>query len=159
MRVHLIAVGRRMPGWVETGYLEYAKRLPSECALQLIEIEPSHRVKGTPAERAMSQEGQRMLKAIPKGALVVALEETGEPWSTEILSAHLRAWLAGGRDLACLIGGPDGLGQACLDRAERRWSLSRLTFPHPLVRVIVAEQLYRAWTLVQGHPYHRGGGD
>jgi 23S rRNA (pseudouridine1915-N3)-methyltransferase len=159
MRVHLIAVGRRMPGWVETGYLEYAKRLPAECALQLIEIEPSHRGKGTTGERAMSQEGQRMLKAIPKGALVVALEGTGEPWSTETLSEHLRSWLAGGRDLACLIGGPDGLAQACLARAERRWSLSRLTFPHPLVRVIVAEQLYRAWTLVQRHPYHRGGGD
>ena len=159
MRVRLIAVGRRMPGWVESGYAEYAKRLPSECALSLVEIDPGQRAKGTAAERARSDEGRRMLKAIPKGALVVALDVTGESWSTETLARQLESWLAGGRDLALLVGGPDGLADACLARAEQRWSLSRLTFPHPLVRVIVAEQLYRAWTLVQGHPYHRGGGD
>lgn len=146
-----------MPGWVEAGYQEYAKRLPAECALHLTEIEPGHRGKGTPVERAMTDEGQRMLKAIPKGAAVIALDATGEPWSTERLAELLRSWLAEGRDLAWLVGGADGLAPACLARAERRWSLSRLTFPHPLVRVILAEQLYRAWSLVQGHPYHRGG--
>jgi 23S rRNA (pseudouridine1915-N3)-methyltransferase len=159
MRVRLIAVGRRMPAWVESGYAEYAKRLPAECALSVIEIEPGQRGKGSGAERARADEGTRMLKAIPKGARVVALDGTGEPWSTEALAEQLRAWLAGGRDLAVLVGGPDGLAEPCLARADQCWSLSRLTFPHPLVRVIVAEQLYRAWTLVQGHPYHRGGGE
>jgi 23S rRNA (pseudouridine1915-N3)-methyltransferase len=156
MRVRLIAVGRRMPAWVESGYAEYAKRLPSECALSVVEIEPGRRGKGSGAERARAEEGTRILKAIPKGARVVALDGAGEPWSTELLAAQLRTWLAGGRDLALLVGGPDGLAESCLARADQRWSLSRLTFPHPLVRVIVAEQLYRAWTLVQGHPYHRG---
>jgi 23S rRNA (pseudouridine1915-N3)-methyltransferase len=159
MRVRLIAVGRRMPGWVESGYGEYAKRLPSECALSLVEIEPGQRGKGSDAERARSDEGRRMLKAIPKGSSVVALDVAGQAWSTETLAVQLTSWLAGGRDLALLVGGPDGLAEGCLARADQRWSLSRLTFPHPLVRVIVAEQLYRAWTLVQGHPYHRGGGD
>lgn len=156
MRVRLIAVGRRMPAWVETGYAEYAKRLPSECALSVVEIEPGQRGKGSGGERARADEGTRMMKAIPKGARVVALDGAGEPWSTEVLAEQLRAWLAGGRDLALLVGGPDGLAEPCLARSDQRWSLSRLTFPHPLVRVIVAEQLYRAWTLVQGHPYHRG---
>ena len=156
MRVRLIAVGRRMPAWVETGYAEYSKRLPSECALSVVEIEPGQRGKGSGAERARADEGTRMLKAIPKGARVVALDGAGDPWSTEALAEQLRTWMAGGRDLALLVGGPDGLAEPCLARADQRWSLSRLTFPHPLVRVIVAEQLYRAWTLVQGHPYHRG---
>ncbi|UHD14880.1 23S rRNA (pseudouridine(1915)-N(3))-methyltransferase RlmH [Thiocapsa bogorovii] len=157
MRVRLIAVGRRMPGWVESGYAEYAKRLPSEFALSLAEIEPGQRGKGCSPERAGAAEGKRILKAIPNGARVVALDGAGEPWSTEALAEQLRTWLAGGRDLALLVGGPEGLAEPCLARADQRWSLSRLTFPHPLVRVIVAEQLYRAWTLVQGHPYHRGG--
>lgn len=156
MRVRLIAVGRRMPAWVESGYAEYAKRLPAECVLSVVEIEPGQRVKGSGAERARADEGARMLKAIPKGTRVIALDGAGESWSTEALAEQLRTWLAGGRDLALLIGGPDGLAEPCLARADQRWSLSRLTFPHPLVRVIVAEQLYRAWTLVQGHPYHRG---
>lgn len=157
MRIRLIAVGRRMPGWVESGYAEYAKRLPPECALSVVEIEPGQRGKGSVTERARAEEGRRMLKAIPKGSRVVALDGAGETWSTETLAGQLRSWLGGGRDLALLVGGPDGLADDCLACAEQRWSLSRLTFPHPLVRVIVAEQLYRAWTLVQGHPYHRGG--
>ena len=159
MRVHLIAVGRRVPEWVAAGFDEYARRLPRECALNLIEVEPGHRAKGVCASRARFDEGQRILRAIPKGARTVALDVSGAHWSTETLADHLRSWMAGGRDTAWLIGGPDGLAQDCLQRAEQRWALSRLTFPHPLVRVLVAEQLYRAWTLVQGHPYHRAGGD
>jgi 23S rRNA (pseudouridine1915-N3)-methyltransferase len=159
MRVQLIAVGERMPSWVQAGYLDYARRLPPECALRLTEIAASHRGKGISPERALAEEGQRMLKAIPRDALVVALDLAGAPWSTETLAQQLTTWLASGRDLAWLIGGPEGLAPACLARAEQRWSLSRLTFPHPLVRVIVAEQLYRAWTLIQHHPYHRGSGD
>lgn len=146
-----------MPGWVEQGYAEYAKRLPPECALSLTEIEPGHRGKSASAAHAREEEGRRILKTLPKGAAVVALDGRGQAWSTETLARHLTDWLADGRDRALLVGGPDGLAQTCLERADQRWSLSALTFPHPLVRVIVAEQMYRAWSLIQGHPYHRGG--
>lgn len=155
MKVHLIAVGERMPGWVEAGFAEYAKRLPPECALRLVEIAPGKRTKNSDIPRLRAQEGERILAAIPKGALVVALEVKGRPWSTEALSAHLGEWLQGGRDVALLVGGPDGLDDACRARAELQWSLSPLTLPHPLVRVVLAEQVYRAWTLLKGHPYHR----
>ncbi|NKN34405.1 23S rRNA (pseudouridine(1915)-N(3))-methyltransferase RlmH [Marichromatium bheemlicum] len=157
MRIQLISVGRRMPDWVEQGYAEYARRLPPECALQLHEIEPARRVKNGSVARYKDEEAERIFKAIPKGAAVIALDGSGEAWSTERLAQTLEDWLADGRDRALLVGGPDGLDPRCLARAEQRWSLSRLTFPHPLVRVILAEQLYRAWSLTRGHPYHRGG--
>jgi len=144
-----------MPGWVEAGYAEYAKRLSGECTLDLVEIEPGHRGKGTRPDKARLEEGERLLKALPKGALPIALDERGEAWDTARLASELSGWLAGGREPALLVGGADGLAPECLQRAERRWSLSALTFPHALVRVILAEQLYRAWTLVKGHPYHR----
>ncbi len=144
-----------MPGWVETGYQEYAKRLPPECALHLVEIEPGHRGKGASVEIARREEGGRLLAALPKGVQVIVLDERGRAWSTAELSRELAAWLAEGRDLALLVGGPEGLAPACRARADRLWSLSPLTFPHPLVRVILAEQLYRAWSLLSGHPYHR----
>mgnify|MGYP001765280659 FL=1 len=144
-----------MPGWVESGYQEYAKRLPPECALHLVEIEPGHRGKGASVEIARREEGGRLLAALPKGVQVIALDERGRAWSTAELSRQLAAWLAEGRDLALLVGGPEGLDPTCRERADRLWSLSPLTFPHPLVRVILAEQLYRAWSLLTGHPYHR----
>jgi 23S rRNA (pseudouridine1915-N3)-methyltransferase len=155
MRIHLLCVGRRMPTWIEAGYAEYARRLSGECALNLLEIEPAHRRKRANPEQARREEGERLLRTLPKGALVVALDERGESWDTARLAVELSGWLAGGREPALLVGGADGLATECLQRAERRWSLSALTFPHPLVRVILAEQLYRAWTLVKGHPYHR----
>ena len=155
MKVHLIAVGERMPGWVEEGFGEYAKRLPPECALRLVEIPPGKRGKNSDIPRLRAQEGERILAAIPKNALVVALEVKGRPWSTEELSSRLGDWLQGGRDVALLVGGPDGLDEACRARADLQWSLSPLTLPHPLVRVVLAEQVYRAWSLLKGHPYHR----
>ena len=155
MRIHLISVGNRMPRWVQEGYGEYAKRMPPECSLKLVEIAAARRGKGMDAKRAVAEEGRRMLRALPKGARVIALDVGGRSWSTEQLSARLGGWLAGGRDLALLVGGPEGLDPACLERAEGCWSLSSLTFPHPLVRVVLAEQLYRAWSLLKGHPYHR----
>jgi 23S rRNA (pseudouridine1915-N3)-methyltransferase len=161
-----------MPTWVDQGFAEYAKRLPPSCSLSLVEIEPAARSKGlgrgrrstgkrpqlSPAERnrLLADEGERLLKATPSAALTVALDVGGRAWSTEALARELEAWMASGRDVALLVGGPDGLSTDCLARAEQHWSLSPLTFPHPLVRVILAEQLYRAWTLTQGHPYHRG---
>ena len=156
MRIYLICVGRRMPVWVEAGYLEYARRLPPECTLSLVEIEPMRRGKTGGPSLAREDEADRILKAIPKGAGVVALDGRGQGWSTEDLALQLRGWLGGGRDQALLVGGPDGLAETCRKRADQCWSLSRLTFPHPLVRVILAEQLYRAWTVLKGHPYHRG---
>lgn len=155
MNIHLIAVGERMPAWVQQGYAEYAKRLPPECALRLIEIAPGRRSKGSDPARAIQEEGERMLAALPKGALVVALDERGREWSTLELAGQLRNWLQDGRDVALLVGGPDGLAPPCRSRAAQAWSLSRLTLPHPLVRIVVAEQLYRAWSVLQNHPYHR----
>lgn len=157
MRIHLIAVGTRMPGWVQEGYREYAGRMPPECSLHLVEIPPGRRGKGADVARAVREEGERMLAAVPRDARAVALEVEGRSWSTEALAQRLGDWLQDGRDLALLVGGPEGLSEACRARAELQWSLSPLTLPHSLVRVIVAEQLYRAWSVLQGHPYHRGG--
>lgn len=155
MRIRLVAVGTRMPSWVVEGYQEYAKRLPRECSLQLIEIPLSKRRKSMTAAQARRQEGQAMLAAVPKDCIVIALDVPGKHWTTQDLAGRLREWMASGRDVALLVGGPDGLSQACLDRAEQHWSLSALTYPHSLVRIVLAEQLYRAWTLGTGHPYHR----
>lgn len=155
MRIHLLAVGRRMPAWVVSGYDEYARRLPPECRLELKEIEPGARGKGRDPARAMAEEGARLLTALPKSAQVIALDERGREWSSVELSQRLKAWLQDGRDLALLIGGADGLAPELKARAETQWSLSKLTLPHALVRVLVAEQLYRAWSLLANHPYHR----
>lgn len=154
MRIHLLSVGRRGPAWAQAGFDDYARRMSSECSLQLHEIDPVTRGKGA-SPRAVQQEGDRLLKALPKGAAVTALDRAGQTWSTEELAEQLRGWLSAGCDRALLIGGADGLAERCLARAEQRWSLSALTFPHALVRVIVAEQLYRAWSLIRRHPYHR----
>jgi 23S rRNA (pseudouridine1915-N3)-methyltransferase len=144
-----------MPAWVTAGYTEYARRLPRECSLQLVEIPVSKRHKSLPASRAIQEEGQLMLAAIPAGCLVIALDVAGRVWSTEVLAERLQDWMAGGRDVVLLVGGPDGLAPECLAQAELTWSLSTLTYPHALVRIIVAEQLYRAWSINTGHPYHR----
>lgn len=155
MRIHLLAVGTRMPSWVVEGYREYTKRLPRECSLHLVEIPPAKRHKSMTVVQARQQEGQALLAALPKDCKVVALDVRGKPWSTETLAAQLDDWLVSGRDVALLVGGPDGLSDACLERADQRWSLSALTYPHALVRIVLAEQLYRAWTINTGHPYHR----
>ena len=159
MNVVLAAVGTRMPGWVDAAFRDYAKRLPAACRLSLREVPAAYRGKaarkGGSVAEAMRREGEGLLRAAPAGARIVALDERGAVWSTAELARRLAAWLAEGRDTALLAGGPDGLAPACLQRAEVRWSLSRLTFPHALVRVIVAEQLWRAWSLLDRHPYHR----
>ncbi len=155
MNIHLLAVGTRMSGWIEQGFTEYARRLPPECRLQLVEISAGRRGKGADLSRLMKQEGERMCAAIPRGALVVALELRGQAWDTLQLANKLKGWLQGGRDVALLVGGPEGLSPECLARADSAWSLSPLTLPHPLVRIVVAEQLYRSWSILQHHPYHR----
>lgn len=157
MKIFLHAVGNRMPGWVEDGYSEYARRLSGDCKLQLKEIPAAKRTGNTSARRIIEDEGQRLIESLPKNVHVVALDLKGKPWSTEQLASQLERWMQSGRDISLLVGGPDGLSAACTDRADQRWSLSPLTFPHPLVRVILAEQLYRAWSLTRNHPYHRAG--
>jgi 23S rRNA (pseudouridine1915-N3)-methyltransferase len=144
-----------MPAWVASGYREYAQRLPRECTLQLVEIPPGKRRKGQPPEQARLEEGRQLLAAVPADCHVIALDVRGQAWSTQTLAGHLRDWLASGRDVALLVGGPDGLSPECLTRAMQVWSLSALTFPHLLVRILLAEQLYRAWSITAGHPYHR----
>jgi 23S rRNA (pseudouridine1915-N3)-methyltransferase len=155
MRITLIAVGTKMPAWVAQGYAEYARRLPVDCGLNLVEIGAGKRGKSADIGRITQREGEKMLAAVPKGARIVTLEVTGRAWTTEALSGELDGWLHDGRDVALLVGGPEGLASACVARSEQRWSLSSLTLPHPLVRIVVAEQLYRAWSILQSHPYHR----
>ena len=155
MKIHLLAVGTRMPDWVKTGYAKYAGRMPRECALNLIEIPVGPRGQHPDIARIVRVESERLLAAVPSGSRLVALDERGQESSTVELAGQLAGWLREGRDVSLLVGGPDGLDAACRDRAERLWSLSRLTLPHPLVRVVVAEQLYRAWSLLHNHPYHR----
>jgi 23S rRNA (pseudouridine1915-N3)-methyltransferase len=155
MRMHLLAVGQRLPGWVTDGYGEYARRLPPECRLLLTEISAARRSKGAEVGRLRAAEGERMQEALPRGAYIVALDVGGAAWSTAQLATRLAGWMQAGRDVALLVGGPDGLAPACLERADTVWSLSALTQPHALVRIIVAEQIYRAWTMYVGHPYHR----
>ncbi len=144
-----------MPDWVELGYQEYAKRLPREFQLVLKEINPGKRGKNNDTARIIRDEGERMLQAVPADAHIVTLDIPGKPWTTEQLSVALRRWQENSRHVALMIGGPEGLADEVRRRAGESWSLSPLTFPHPLVRVIVAEQLYRAWSILKSHPYHR----
>jgi 23S rRNA (pseudouridine1915-N3)-methyltransferase len=155
VQIHLIAVGERMPAWVEAAYEEYARRMPPQCRLVLREIPAGKRGKGADLARITRDEGARQLAAVPAGARVVALDRGGAEFDTLKLAETLRARLAEGRNLALLVGGPEGLAPECLTRAEERWSLSRLTLAHPVVRVVLAEQLYRAWSVTAGLPYHR----
>jgi 23S rRNA (pseudouridine1915-N3)-methyltransferase len=154
MRAYLIAVGDRMPAWVGEGFAEYAKRLSHELPLQLVEISTKSRSRDT--ARAIADEGTAILAAIPKSTHVVALDGRGKPWSSEDLAAQLARWRMQGQDLVFVIGGPDGLADSVLDRAQQRWSLGPATLPHPIVRIVVAEQLYRAVSQLGNHPYHRG---
>ena len=144
-----------MPGWVQLGYDEYAKRLPRECELVLKEISPGKRGKNCDVVRIVKEEGERMIAAIPQGALIVVLDIPGKQWTTHELAVGMQRWLESGQHIALLVGGPEGLADSAKQLARESWSLSRLTFPHPLVRIIVAEQLYRAWSILHNHPYHR----
>ena len=157
MRIYLLAIGTKMPQWVSKGYEEYSHRMPSKCKLILKEIISEKRNKNSNIETIQNKEAKKLLNAIPKNTRVVALHSQGTTWSTEKLAAQMENWMMSGQDIALLIGGPDGLTPELLNQANEHWSLSNLTFPHPLVRIIVAEQLYRAWTITENHPYHRAG--
>ncbi len=155
MRLHLIAVGQRVPAWIQQGFTEFNKRLPKEYKLRLREISTAKRQNDKDIRRLVELEGKNILKAIPKNTNIVALAIDGESWNTEQLAENLNKWSLASEDIAFVIGGPDGLSEQFLAMAKHSWSLSGLTLPHALVRVLVAEQIYRAWSINQGHPYHR----
>ncbi|MEH6571312.1 MAG: 23S rRNA (pseudouridine(1915)-N(3))-methyltransferase RlmH [Halioglobus sp.] len=155
MRLGIIAVGGKMPTWVNDGVNEYDRRMPRELKPAWREIPLVRRGKDTTPDMLRAREGEKILKAIPAGDTVIALDVRGKRWSTEELAQQLKRWQMSGDNYSLLIGGPDGLSRECLERASARWSLSDLTMPHPLVRILLAEQLYRAWTINANHPYHR----
>ncbi|MGE0386132.1 MAG: 23S rRNA (pseudouridine(1915)-N(3))-methyltransferase RlmH [Gammaproteobacteria bacterium] len=155
MKLHLLSVARRVPGWVEAAWADYSARLPAELAPHLTQIAPARAGGTLPVERRVAEEAQRIARALPREAWIVALDERGAQWSSVDLAAQIRAWQQRGRDVALVVGGADGLAPDLLERAAQRWALSRLTLPHALVRVILAEQIYRAWSINAGHPYHR----
>lgn len=144
-----------MPAWVQAGYTEFLKRLPKNLVPQLLELPLAHRGKSTDLTKVREEEGQAILAAIPPNYVKVFLEVKGEPWSTEQLAERIERWQMSGVNLAFVIGGPDGLSPACLAQADVKWSMSNLTLPHPLVRIVFIEQLYRAWSILQNHPYHK----
>ncbi len=155
MRLTVITVGGKMPAWVNEGVAEYSRRLPREIRLEWCELPLARRGRDTSPEQLRQREGEQILKALPAGDVVIALDVRGTAWSTERLARELTDWQMDGTNVSLLIGGPDGLSEDCLQHARQRWSLSALTLPHPLVRVLLAEQVYRAWTITAGHPYHR----
>jgi 23S rRNA (pseudouridine1915-N3)-methyltransferase len=155
MRLKLICVGQKMPDWVSQGFSDYTRRMPPELGVELTEIPMAHRGKNPDIPRLMKREGEAILGSVGARDRVIALEVGGKSWSTAKLAGQLDVWQQEGQDVSFLVGGPDGLDEACRRRADQLWSLSELTLPHPLVRILLAEQLYRAWTITRNHPYHR----
>ena len=155
MKLQLVAVGTKMPAWVTSGFEEYQRRFPRDLSLELVEIPAGKRGKNADIERILHREGEQMLEAIAKSARIVTLDIPGRPWTTPQVAEQLTRWQHDGRDVAILIGGPEGLAPTCKAAAEQSWSLSPLTLPHPLVRIVVAESLYRDWSINNNHPYHR----
>ena len=155
MKLRIIAVGNKMPDWVQSGYQDYVKRLPAGLNVELREVPLARRRKDEAPDKAVAQEAKSMLKAVTPNDLIIALVVDGEPWSSAQLATHLRTWQESGNNVSFLIGGPDGLDQSCLQSAHNKWSLSAMTLPHSLARLILAEQLYRAWSINARHPYHR----
>ena len=154
MKIKLLAVGTKMPTWVDSGFKEYAKRMPAELKTELVEVPINVRVRN-PSNEPRENQGRALLKSIHDHDFVVALDVRGKPLTTEGLAVRLEEWQMSGQNLCLLIGGPDGISADCIARANMRWSLSDLTLPHPMVRILVMEQLYRAWTINTNHPYHR----
>lgn len=154
MKLYIVAVGDKLPGWAEIAVAEYVKRMPREARIEVVPVRPEKRA-GQSAERIKTLEAARILEKCPTSARLVALDEHGKQASTRELAQSLESWLQSGRDTALVIGGADGLAPEILARAEATLALSRLTLPHALARVLLAEQLYRAWTLLSNHPYHR----
>ena len=155
MRLFILAVGHKMPGWIETAFAEYAKRMPPELRIELKEIKPEQRSNSRTAETVMAAEAQRLDAALPRGCRLVCLDERGQDLTTMRLAQSLTTWQQDGRDVAFVIGGADGLDPTFKSKADTLIRLSSLTLPHGMVRVLLAEQLYRAWSINANHPYHR----
>jgi 23S rRNA (pseudouridine1915-N3)-methyltransferase len=155
MKLHILAVGHKMSGWISDGFDEYAKRMPPELRIELREIKPELRSGGRSAESVMAAERTKIEAALPKGARVIALDERGRDWTTMQMAGALPGWQQDGRDVAFIIGGADGLDPEIKARADMLLRISSMTLPHGMVRVLLAEQLYRAWSITQNHPYHR----
>jgi 23S rRNA (pseudouridine1915-N3)-methyltransferase len=155
VHIRLLAIGDRQPEWVDTGFTNYCNRFPAAWKFRLDTIAVAQRSKSASAENAIAAEAAKILQKLKPAEQVVALDERGRQFSSSELAGQLGSWQTDGRDLSFVIGGPDGLAGDCLQRADSIWSLSKLTLPHGLARILFAEQLYRAWSLTQGHPYHR----
>lgn len=155
MKLWILAVGHKMPDWIATGVQEYTKRMPPELRIELREIKPEPRTTNRPAEQVMAIERQRIEAALPKQARIVALDEHGADWTTMKLAGALPEWQRAGQDVAFLIGGADGLDPALKSGADTLLRVSSMTLPHGVARLLLVEQLYRAWTITQNHPYHR----
>jgi 23S rRNA (pseudouridine1915-N3)-methyltransferase len=155
VKLHLLAVGHKMPGWINSGYDDYARRMPPDLPLLLTEIKPGHRVAGEDGARARQLEAERILTALPAGCVPVVLDEHGAQVTTRELAGWLQGWMAEGVSPAFVIGGADGLDDSVKTRAVKMLGLSKLTLPHALARVMLAEQLYRSVCIIKGHPYHR----
>ena len=155
MNLTVAAVGTRMPAWVQEAWQEYARRFPRGMSLQLKEIPLARRARNADIAALRQAEGDALLAAVPQGYRVIALDERGKQWSTLELAGQMENWMREENGVCFLVGGPDGLPRQCRDRAQNTWSLGRLTLPHPMIRALLAEQLYRAWTVTQNHPYHR----
>ncbi|NKB77421.1 MAG: 23S rRNA (pseudouridine(1915)-N(3))-methyltransferase RlmH [Gammaproteobacteria bacterium] len=155
LNIHLLVVGEKMPRWVEEGYAEYEKRIRGRIRLHLLEIPAIKRGKNADIKRIVQREEQKVVSAIPNGAHVIALDRIGKALSTTDISAKMDQWLQQGRPIALMVGGPEGFSSQLLKQADETWSLSALTFAHPLVRVMLAEQIYRCYSILEGLPYHR----
>lgn len=153
MKFLVVAVGHRMPAWVDAAFSEYSGRMPREARVELVAVKPAAR--GAPLQRVLEAEAKRILAALPAGCLRVALDERGAPLRTMDLARRVAQWRQEGRDVAFIVGGADGLAESVRKSADLAWSLSPLTLPHGLVRVLLAEQLYRAVSILHNHPYHR----
>ena len=157
MHIKLLAVGTKMPQWVEQGYQQYAQRLPALCSLQLVEIAAKKRGKNADTARILRDEAALLKNSVAAGSLTIALDRKGSAIDTQQLAQHMQRWIDQSQDVAIMIGGPEGIDPNYLPEVDLKWSLSALTFAHPLVRVMLAEQLYRAWSINANLPYHRGG--
>jgi 23S rRNA (pseudouridine1915-N3)-methyltransferase len=155
MKLIIASVGHKMPDWITAGFNEYAKRMPREAQISLLEIKPEPRTTGKTTEQIMEAEAQRILAALPKNCLRIALDERGLQTTTRQLAARMQEWMREGRDVAFITGGADGLHESLKHDAHQQLALSALTLPHAFVRVLLAEQLYRAYSLMHNHPYHR----
>ena len=155
VKIELLAAGKKPPAWIKEGVTEYQKRMPRECALEIKEFATAKRFKNDSLDKLKKEEEKEIRKLFVKDARLIALDREGSIWSTDDLASKMKQWMNDYSHIQMLIGGPDGLSKNCLDKADDTWSLSRLTFPHLLVRILVSEQLYRAWSMLNNHPYHK----